>query len=55
MLLLSMNIFLYDLVPVLLDWRQHKTVVKGRYLETVVIWRIAKFSVIVNLGAANDN
>ena len=54
MLTFTDKIFVSDLVPYVMPWPK-KTIVKGKYIESVVIWRVQKFPVTVRYGAANDN
>lgn len=56
MLTFTDKIMIYDLVPQVMKWpRHHQTIVNGRYVEEVVIWRVEKFPATVRYGASNDN
>lgn len=42
-------------MPTVVNWRKNKTIEKGRYVESVIVWKIVAFPVTVRLGHANDN
>ena len=53
--ILKMQLILNFLRPFQMKWPPKTTIVNGKYVEEVVIWRVEKLPVTVILGASNDN